>query len=625
MTSSEKLRVAVLALVAFLAYANSLGGDFVYDDKRQILMNPLIQEPPLYAKALVSDVWAFKGDGKTVTSNYWRPTFTAWSILNFRLFGRDPFGWHLLNILLHVGVCMLAYLLLRRWDLTQNMSFAATLIFTLHPIHTESVAWIAGSPDLLFGLFLLSSFLFADMVAGAAGSRRGLFLSLGLISYALSLGAKETAFFCFPIFYLIFARYKLGSINTSNHKTRNAAMLYSASFSVVAIAYFLLRWDILGRLSQPAENGASTISAILSAPEIFAFYLRQIVFPFWLGPNYGIRAVQSVDPANFWIPVIISAAAIYFFWRLSTRTFVQTLGIAIFLLPLLPAFNIRAFLPEQIVHDRYLYLPLLGFLMMFMPFLAEVAKTWMEKRDKLLLAISAVICIALGVQTFRINRTWNNELSLWQHAVTIDPNSSSSWSSLGAELTEEDRLDEALEAYNRSLAIWPRPLAYIGRAQILVRKGDLDAAISDMKSVIEDHSNETDLYTIYQAYETLAIALEDKGNYLDAEKNLRDARTRLPMYRAALTEKLAVILYNENRKQDALRELENVKDAAVHELLPASKAVFFRLGLLYAEGGNKQAAYENLNIFLRQSVAAKDKETDNERQEATAALKQLGR
>jgi hypothetical protein len=68
-----------------------------------------------------------------------------------------------------------------------------------------------------------------------------------------------------------------------------------------------------------------------------------------------------------------------------------------------------------------------------------------------------------------------------------------------------------------------------------------------------------------------------------------------------------------------------VKDAAAREFLPASKAVFFRLGLLYAETGNKQAAYENLNAFLRFSRAAKDKETDNERQEATEALRQLSR
>ena len=101
MNLKTELRPLILiALVAFVVFANSLGGDFVYDDTRQILRNPLIQDSKLYGKALVSDVWAFKGDGTVAASNYYRPTFVAWLIFNFRIFGTNPFGWHLLNVIL---------------------------------------------------------------------------------------------------------------------------------------------------------------------------------------------------------------------------------------------------------------------------------------------------------------------------------------------------------------------------------------------------------------------------------------------------------------------------------------------------------------------------------------------
>ena len=73
-------------------------------------------------KALTNDVWAFKGDGTVTASNYWRPTFTAWCIINFSLFGLDPYGWHFLNLLLHLGVCLLAFLLLRKWGLSGSIS-----------------------------------------------------------------------------------------------------------------------------------------------------------------------------------------------------------------------------------------------------------------------------------------------------------------------------------------------------------------------------------------------------------------------------------------------------------------------------------------------------------------------
>ena len=95
------------------------------------------------------------------------------------------------------------------------------------------------------------------------------------------------------------------------------------------------------------------------------------------------------------------------------------------------------------------------------------------------------------------------------------------------------------------------------------------------------------------------------------------------MYNAALTEKLAVILYNENRKQDAVNELESAKSSAMKETLPASKAVFYRLGMLYAELGNRQAAVQDLNTFLRLSTTAKDLETDAERRDAIAMLRKL--
>ncbi len=88
---------ALIAASCVVVYANSLSGSFVYDDLRQIVRNPLIQDNGLFWKALSSDVWAFKGDGTAAASNYWRPTFTLWNIINFRLFGIDPFGWHVTN------------------------------------------------------------------------------------------------------------------------------------------------------------------------------------------------------------------------------------------------------------------------------------------------------------------------------------------------------------------------------------------------------------------------------------------------------------------------------------------------------------------------------------------------
>ncbi|MEO8574104.1 MAG: hypothetical protein ABI481_09045 [Pyrinomonadaceae bacterium] len=622
---SDAKALILLALITVCLFANSLGGEFVYDDRRQIVANALIQTPSLYGKALTNDVWAFKGDGTLSASNYWRPTFTAWSIINFRLFGLDPFGWHLLNLLLHIGACLLCYLLLRKWGLSEILAFAVTLVFAVHPVHTESVAWVSGAPDLLFAIFFLASLWFADNIADKKKkNRRSLNIALALLCYALALGAKEVAILCFPIYYFILSRTQEENPPNEKSAVRTARFNTFGIFATEAAVFFVVRWMVLGQLSRPGEGATGMLGIILSSPSIFLFYIKQIIFPYWVAVNYGLRPVEQTDVLHFFVPLLISVSAAACLWQLARRSYIQKLGLALFALPLIPVFNIRAFLPEQIVHDRYLYLSLFGFLMIVFPSILELsAKIFPAKSERIFLAFAVLVSIPLAIQTFLYNRVWQNELSLWQHAVTVDALSASNWSALGSELSERDRLNEAIPAYNESLEIRPGPSAYIGRAQTLIKTGNDDDAIADLQTVISTDLNNIDAYTLYKAYEALAIAYQQKNTLDKAEAVLIEGRNRLPIYRAALTEKLAVILYQQNRKQDALKELEAMKGQARVELLPGSKAVFLRLGMLYAEMGRRDDARSHLQEYLRLTVTAWDKETPDGRKQATEILRQL--
>lgn len=266
---SETLWISIIFVSVAIAFSGSLRGDFVYDDRRQIVANPLIQNPDLYARAITSDVWAFKGDGTIAASNYWRPVFTAWCILNFLLFGLDPFGWHFANLLLHASVCIVAYLLLRRWDVSQKIALAITLIFAVHPVHTESVAWISGSPDILLSLFLLLAFLFADFAA--TGERhRNRNIAIALVFYLLALGSKEIAVFCAPIFMLVLRSREEGAMP----RFPSAATLV---FFGAASVFIVVRWIIIGKLTHPVPDSPTLVEAFLSVPSVFSFYLQQIV------------------------------------------------------------------------------------------------------------------------------------------------------------------------------------------------------------------------------------------------------------------------------------------------------------------------------------------------------------
>lgn len=617
---SELRWLIFLSVIGFIVYANSLGGEFVYDDNRQIVRNPLIQDIALVGKALTSDVWAFKGDGNQTASNYWRPTFTAWQILNYQVFGLSPFGWHLLNVLLHIGVCLLAFLLLRRWNLSALLSFAITLIFAVHPVHVESIAWISGSPDLLFALFFLASLWFAENTADNANktSLITLDLLLSLVFYALALGAKEVAMLCFPLYFLVFSR------NSEEGIFAKSNIFKIIPFVIVAVIYFFSRWTVLGAISIPAEDAVGFGTAVLSAPSVFVFYLKQIFFPLSIGANYPLRPTLKFDFFGFVLPLIVSILACAAFYLLAKRSFVQKIGLALFILPLLPIFNITAFLPEQIVHDRYLYLPLLGFLLLVLPFLQDVLINFFKEKGELYTMILAVVLsLPLAFQTFLSNLMWINELSLWSQTVKVDEKSAFNWSQLGVALYEKGKNNESIEAFNNSLDIKATPNAYLGRAQSFIKSEKFEEAVLDLQKITEMKDESVNGYTLYQSYEALAATLQRKKDFSSAEKYLREAIKRLPIYKAALTEKLAIILYQQDRKPEALQELENAKNQARAEFLPTSKNVFLRLGMLYAENGDKENAKTNLQEYLKLTATMQDKTTEANRKQANDLLKKL--
>ena len=617
---TEMRPLVLIALVAFVVFANSLGGDFVYDDSRQILRNPLIQDASLYGKALTSDVWAFKGDGTITASNYYRPTFVAWLILNFKLFGASPFGWHALNLLLHILVCGLCFLLLRRWQVSPKLAFAIALVFAVHPVHTESVAWISGSPDLLFAAALLASMLFADRYAL---ERKRLDLAAALIFYALALGAKEAAMLCFPVYWWIFARREQRSLEEEN-APRASKFALTAIFAAAAAVFFLLRWAALGKITHPVEDAAPLSNAVLTVPSVFVFYFRQMFFPLTLGENYPLRPVAAIGFGDFILPLIISALIIAALFLAVRKSKLRQIGACLLLLPILPVLNVASFPSDQIVHDRYLYLPLFGLLIIVFSLADEILKSRsVTGSDAILVGSAIVLGIPLSLQTYLYNQTWKNNLALWSHNAKVDPTSAVTYVNYGSELSSAGKHSEAIEAFNQSIRNRPSATAYTGRARSLAALKRYPEAAADLETVVAMPPESTNAYAFYQAYEMLGIVYVESGNASKAEESLRQARQRLPIYAAALTEKLAVVLYQKGDKAGALRELEAAREQARVELLPESKTVLLRLGMLYAEFGKRAEARQTLQEYLDLTANFRDNLTQTDRRQAQNLLRSL--
>jgi tetratricopeptide (TPR) repeat protein len=637
------LAILLLAAACVLVYGNTVGNQFVWDDRKQILENDLIKDPRLFGRAMVSDVWAFKGDTGEPWSNYWRPVFVLWLIGNYRAFGLESTaGWHITNIVLHALVVALAYVFLRRLGLSLLLTLAVMLPFTVHPIHVESVSWISGSPDMLVASGLLAALILLLGRAGdeppttGATTTRYFTLVLSLIAFGISLLSKEiTIFFPAIIFVTLFLTGP--RVPTLGARAWGAAKR-TIPFVVVTGIYAATHYKILGKTQIAVPWNAGLTGVVMTAPRVLFYYLREAFLPLWIAPAYPVRLVRVPDAANFVVPALVVAPFLLGLVWLARRDAVRGIGLAIFLVPLLPALNINAFAPDRIVADRYLYLPALGLLMILVPSFAELvaflrgqragaggaesparspAEAGGARPDLVTFWVFAAGAVLLGLQTIRYNRTWESELTLWTAAVAADPNSVSALNEYGLLLFEAKNYAEARKVLDRALSIEPLTTAYLLRADVATaekRYADAEADVKKVLSVYRDNAG---------AYERLALVYQSERRFTEAESTLRTAIVEAPHRRGTFTDSLGVILYLQGRREEALKVLEDGRALASTDLDPGAHGITFHLGMLYLEMGRAREARVTLEEYMRMSVRSVEPSSRAMRKQAAAALEKL--
>ena len=188
--------IMILLLVSFAVYFNALFGDFVYDDKEQVVNNPWITDISNIPTIFSRSVWSFQPG--LSTWNYYRPLMHIVYMLNYHVFGLKPWGFHLVNILFHCGVSALVFLIIRGFLTEHRVTtssvylsppFMAAMLFASHPIHTEAVTWVAGLPDVAFTFFYLLSFYL--YILFREGAKTGYLFSI--LSFSVATLFKEPA------------------------------------------------------------------------------------------------------------------------------------------------------------------------------------------------------------------------------------------------------------------------------------------------------------------------------------------------------------------------------------------------------------------------------------------------
>jgi hypothetical protein len=464
---------AIILLLTFAVYARTLTYGFVYDDQNQIVDYAFVKSWHFVPRYFTGDVWQYAYPG--AAGNYYRPLFLLWLLIHFTLFGLNPLWWHLTSVAAHLVVTFLVYVLAGRLTGDRLVGLIAALVFGLHPVHIEAVAWISAVNEPLMAIFFLLSLLCysnqmikpgATEAVVETGARRfsPKWMALSLVCYALALLTKETAL-VLPVIIFSFSVFFPGSESLEARPI--SRRLKSAALSVIpylllSAVYLAVRVAALGAVA-PTLKGVRVTTILYSIPSILLFYARMLVWPVGVSLYNDQSHVVTPGLWNFFVPlaaVLVIAGVVYLLYRRCRDEGVRRaflFSVIWIIVPLLPAMNLSAFYPTEIGHDRYLYLPSFGFSLIIALAVRGLPSTRAKLfgRPALQAAAVLVLVVSLGVGTALQHYFWKDDLIFYSYGVRRAPNNPFPRTNLADILYGRQMFSEAGEQYEQVIAIDP--------------------------------------------------------------------------------------------------------------------------------------------------------------------------
>jgi len=541
-TGQPSGRVLVVHLIAILAiswgaYWNAIDNGFSnWDDPAVVLNNPNIQSLDGHH---IARVLAPTETGTSGIPGVYRPVWTLSYALDYLHAGMDPQTYHLHSILLHSINGMLVYLLALAVGLSVYPALVAAVLFSVHPIHVEAVAWVSGRNELLLAMFFLIAFLLAVFRTHLRNGFRPAVYALSLVAVVLALLSKVTAA-AFP--FVLLAAY-LWFLESDNRKTGCPAPCFLRHIPYVVLSAALVGIELAvtraGVVVRP-ELAESRLVTWLTIPKVTLAYLASLIAPVGLSPRYDTAYVASA-PGVFATLLGLLLVVLPAVW-ISRKSRVFGLATVWFALTFLPASNIV--LLSTLRADRFLYLPSVGFCLaagvLLQKSLSGDRPRWLTARIVApVLAIAIVIYAGL---TIRQNRVWQDSLSLWEHAVEHAPDDYMVHHNLGTVYFQDGRRADAMLAFERSIALNPNfakahnnlGQLHAGRGQWQEAEADFGQAVELDPEYAEAHAN---LGRVYAQTQRLQLAIQQFRQALERDPDRAETHLDLGQVYLLLGEK----------------------------------------------------------------------------------------
>jgi hypothetical protein len=444
-------RLATVALIAgtIVAYVNSFGTAFQFDDRATILQDPRL-----------AGLSEFAGQAGRMIRPVWKLSL----LVDRQLYGQNPTGYHLLNLLLHCGSGLLLFAILRRAQAAAGLKgnfvdperisepllpFAMTLFFLLHPIQTETVTYISGRATGMAAFFsLLSLYLFLR----AADSRFTVYYASALLSFVFALLSKEIAVIL-PVLLLLWQ-----TVFRPIPLRSRAIYVHAPFWAILGLglitAGFHPRYSFLAHASLETR---SVYTNLLTQINAICHALTLFFFPTRLNFDHDLPVFRSLTqwPIPVCLGLLVGMVAVAL-WNLRRRPLLA-FGVLWFFICLLPT---NSLIPRyDILSERNLYLPSIGIFVAAVSLLEAVISKLASRRSNLATALLKSTCVVLAagllIATVGRNRVYANEVTFWSDAARKSPRKARPHNNLGYALYEAGDVDRALSEFRIALSLDP--------------------------------------------------------------------------------------------------------------------------------------------------------------------------
>ncbi len=541
----------LLVAITLLAYLSALRGGFIWDDQEYVVENPVLRD-----WAGLWRIWAEPGASH---EPFYRPMTYSTFWLEYQCWGPRPFGFHLVNVLLHALNALLVWRVLCR--LCIGGAWVAAAAFALHPVHVESVAWIIERKDVLSGCFYLAALL-AYLRSTHAGRWTAYALSLALFMAAVL--SREMAA-SLPLVLATVLWWQNGRLGWADLR-RLAPFV-----AVAAVLGLVVFW--IGHDGQSVSLGLSPLARVLLAGRALWFYAAKIAWPFPLMPIYPRWEITVHDPWAYAYPGAALALFILL-WAARRRLGRGPLATAlIFTLTLAPVLGFLdiPFMRDTFVADRFMYLSVIGPIALLVAAACRVDHAhpteprpscrWIKP------ALITPLLLVLAVMIWRQSHLYRDNETFWRTCLQRNPWAWVAHYNLGVALARSGHPpDEVIPHLTAALALKPDLAEAHNRLGIEhARRNGLEDAICSFRDALRLKPGWADAaHNLAKAHYYRALELTRLGRLEEAIDHFQEAIDRfqdalkLEPDRVDARYYLAVALVQQHRRDEAIEELEEV-------------------------------------------------------------------